>query len=100
MRAASRQVLLCDHPDAQREAATLSGSASVAISVLCGACGEAVLVTLEDEMLWVHDSAGSAILTRERAHDQQGVVHSPGDVAIPVHTRAPLNTELSQGAYG
>lgn len=100
MRAASRHVLLCDHPAARWEAATLSGSASVASSVPCGACGEAVLVTLEDEMLWLHDSAGSAILTRERTHDQKGIVHSPGDVAIPVHTQAPLNRESLQGAYG
>ena len=62
MQAASRHVMTCDHPDARREAANMPRTASVTLSVLCGECGEVVLVTSEDGLVWAHDSAGSAIL--------------------------------------
>ncbi len=100
MRAASRQVITCDHPDARREAANMPRSASMTVSVLCGECGEVVLVTSEDGMVWAHDSAGSVILARNRADSRDGAVDGSDVVVIQLSHRTPLNTESLQGAYG
>ncbi len=75
-------------------------SASATVSVLCGECGEVVLVTSEDGMVWAHDSAGSVILARDRASSEDGAARGSDGIAIHL---SPSNTDehrIVAGAYG
>ncbi len=60
-------MMRCNHPDARSEAAKLVSGELATVCVECGPCGEVVRLTTEDGMVWLHASAGSEILSRERA---------------------------------
>ncbi len=54
----------CDHPDVVATLPGLSLADTDSAHASCGSCGETVSVSADSEMLWLHDQAGSVVVSR------------------------------------
>lgn len=72
---------MCEHPIVMTQAPQLMSAGIKRLEVLCVPCGETVMLTAEEGVLWLHDEAGSRILMYEMA-DGWSRTRVHGDTSI------------------